>query len=72
MYFTSATVGHIIAGKYKKHYVLKTVDGGKTWAVKDSLADGARQSWYDINFFNENLSLNSWIFDDRRETFLQM
>ena len=55
MDFTSATEGHIVAGKYKMHYVLKTVDGGKTWAVKDSLADGTRQSWYDVNFFNENV-----------------
>jgi photosystem II stability/assembly factor-like uncharacterized protein len=54
MVFTSSEVGHVIAGKYKYHYVFKTTDGGETWVITDSLADGSRQSWYDVSFFDEN------------------
>ncbi|MBN1542275.1 hypothetical protein JW992_09030, partial [candidate division KSB1 bacterium] len=53
LYFVDKNVGHLIAGKFRVHYVMKTTDGGQTWAIKDSLSDNTTQSWYDIEFYGD-------------------
>ncbi len=53
LYFVNNQLGFVLAGKVKYNYLFKTTDGGKTWAIKDSLADGSRQKWADIKFFDE-------------------
>ncbi|MGD8779501.1 MAG: YCF48-related protein [Ignavibacteria bacterium] len=55
LYFVNDTVGFALAGKYKYNYLYKTTDGGLTWAIKDSIADGVSSSrWADIKFYGEN------------------
>lgn len=58
IYFTTPSVGHISAGKYRAVYILKTTDGGLTWIKKDSLVSPTTSSrWYAIDFYNENLGV---------------
>jgi len=48
--FTDENTGFIIAGKLKQIYLLKTIDGGANWAIKDSLVSSTARRWYDIDF----------------------
>jgi photosystem II stability/assembly factor-like uncharacterized protein len=51
MKFFDANTGFIIAGKLRSIYLLKTTNGGETWAVKDSLVSATLlRRWYDITF----------------------
>lgn len=54
MTFTNSTTGHIVTGKSKNVFLLKTTDGGETWAIKDSLVSTSSQRWYDIQFYDDN------------------
>lgn len=55
IYFTSEYVGHIIVGKYKSVYIMRTSDGGETWVKKDSMVSPTTASrWYGITFYDEN------------------
>jgi photosystem II stability/assembly factor-like uncharacterized protein len=48
--FTDINNGYIVAGKTRANYIIKTTDGGLTWAVKDSLIATTALRWYDIAF----------------------
>jgi photosystem II stability/assembly factor-like uncharacterized protein len=65
MTFTNSSTGFVVTGKYKNIYLLKTTDGGTTWAAKDSLVSATSQKWYDIQFYDENKGV---IVGDKKET----
>ncbi|MBZ0200535.1 MAG: T9SS type A sorting domain-containing protein [Ignavibacteriaceae bacterium] len=48
--FVDQNTGFIVTGKLKQSYLLKTIDGGDTWVVKDSLVGTTNRRWYDIDF----------------------
>ncbi|HRI47481.1 MAG TPA: YCF48-related protein [Ignavibacteriaceae bacterium] len=53
--FYDVNTGFIIAGKLRSIYLLKTTNGGETWAVKDSLVSATLlRRWYDITFNGNN------------------
>lgn len=53
--FFDDNTGFIIAGKLRNIYLLKSVDGGETWSVKDSLVSATLlRRWYDIDFYGTN------------------
>lgn len=53
--FLDQNTGFIIAGKLRSIYLLKTVDGGMTWSIKDTLVHSTTaRRWYDIDFNGNN------------------
>jgi len=56
LFFTNQDTGFVVAGALKNFYLLKTIDGGINWAVKDSLVStDITIRWYDMNFYNNSL-----------------
>ncbi|MCX8010125.1 MAG: YCF48-related protein, partial [Ignavibacteria bacterium] len=56
IFFTSPSVGHILIGKNRAIYIMRTSDGGATWSKRDSVVSTTTASrWYDINFYNSDI-----------------
>lgn len=53
--FIDNNTGFIVAGKFRSLYLLKSIDGGITWSVKDSLVSATLDNrWFDIDFYGSN------------------
>lgn len=53
--FLDNNTGFIVAGKLRALYLLKTIDGGINWSVKDSLVSATLDNrWFDIDFSGSN------------------
>ncbi|HPI38653.1 MAG TPA: YCF48-related protein [Ignavibacteriaceae bacterium] len=53
--FIDQNTGFMLAGKLRNIYLLKTIDGGITWSIKDSLVhNSTARRWYDIDFNGNN------------------
>jgi len=52
--FVDQNTGFVITGKLKQSYLLKTIDGGMNWTLKDSLVGTTNRRWYDIDFLSNS------------------
>ncbi|MEW6508294.1 MAG: YCF48-related protein [Bacteroidota bacterium] len=53
LYFVDKNLGFWVAGKSRNEFIFKTIDGGNSWSIKDSLIVTSGTSfWTDIRFYD--------------------
>ena len=64
LFFLDANVGFVLQSDSKNNFVLKTTDGGLTWAVKDSNFSTTFHRWRDVEF--GSATAGAIVGDDRK------